>query len=297
MKRWMILLSAFIVFWNVENFFDFRDDGTSDSEHEFSAAGERHWSKRRFYAKCNGIAKTLLCLGDRHGALPDVVGLAEVENRFALQQLTSQTTLRKLDYRIVHFDSPDSRGIDCALLYRSGRLRLLDARAVPILDERGDTLATRDLLCCRFADTQGDTLGVIVVHLPSQVGGDAARPRREQALRTLRDQALRMGCPTVCIGDFNEEADPAQDLAPLQDLSLPLRETGVGTIRYNGQWELIDRCLVLDCVQARMGIFDDPMLCTPDKTYGGTKPLRTYSGPRHLGGLSDHFPVWAEVAY
>ena len=295
----MILLSVVIAFWNVENFFDFRDDGVSASEHEFSAAGERHWSKRRFYAKCNGIAKTLLRLGDQIGSLPDVVGLAEVENRFALQQLTSQTPLRKLDYRIVHFDSPDSRGIDCALLYRSGRLRLLEARAVPILDDRGDTLATRNLLCCTFIDVQGDTLGVIVAHLPSQVGGEAARPRRERALRTLRDQALQMGCPTVCIGDFNEETSAQQrlDLAPLQDLSLPLQEIGLGTIRYNGQWELIDRCLVLDCARARMGIFDDPMLCTPDKTFGGTKPLRTYSGPRHLGGLSDHFPIWAEVAY
>lgn len=297
MKRMMILLGVVIAFWNVENFFDFRPDGTSDSELEFSATGARRWGKRRFYAKCDGIAKTLLRLSDVLGQLPDAVGLAEVEGGFALRQLTGQTVLHKLDYRIVHFESHDSRGIDCALLYRSSRLRLLEAWPEAIVAGPGDTLATRDLLCCRFTDSDGDTLGVIVVHLPSQVGGDAARPRRELALATLREQARRMGCPTVCIGDFNEEADPAQDLAPLQDLSLPLQERGVGTIRYNGVWELIDRCLVLGCRTASMGIFDDPMLCTRDGAFGGVKPLRTYSGPRHIGGLSDHFPIWAEVTY
>lgn len=297
MKRTVILLSIVIAFWNVENFFDFRPDGTSDSELEFSATGARHWSKRRFYTKCDGIAKTLLRLADQRGQLPDVIGLAEVEGRFALQQLTSQTPLRKLDYRIVHFESHDTRGIDCALLYRSSRLRLLEARPEAIVSGPGDTIATRDLLYCRFEDLGGNTLAVIVAHLPSKVGGDAAQPRRERALQTLRDLAGSTGCPTVCIGDFNEQADPRQDLSPLRDLSLPLLDLGLGTIRYNGQWELIDRSLVQDCPQARMGIFDDPMLCTRDATFGGVKPLRTYSGPRHLGGLSDHFPIWAEVTY
>lgn len=297
MKRMMILLGVVIAFWNVENFFDFRPDGTSTSEMEFSATGARRWGKRRFYAKCDGIAKTLLRLSDQRGALPDVVSLAEVEGRFALQQLISQTPLRKLDYRIVHFESHDSRGIDCALLYRSSRLRLLDARPVAIVAGPGDTLATRDLLCCRFVDGGADTLGVIVAHLPSKVGGDAAQPRRELAMKTLCDLAQGMGCPTVCIGDFNEQASPTQDLSPLQDLSLPLLERGAGTIRYNGQWELIDRCLVLGCRTARMGVFDDPVLCTRDAAFGGVKPLRTYSGPRHIGGLSDHLPIWAEITY
>ena len=92
-----------VLFWNVENFFDWRNDSTSVSDAEFSSQGARRWTRKRFAAKCNAIAKAILWAG-----VPDVIGLAEVENARVLKRLLQETALRKLDYRIVHFDSPDT---------------------------------------------------------------------------------------------------------------------------------------------------------------------------------------------
>ena len=102
--EWIVFL---VMFWNVENFF-------TDKPH--------------FRDKCNGIAKTVMLAGDEFGALPDIIGLAEVDSRQAVQKLLSHTALRKLDYGIVHYDSPDRRGIDCALLYRRSSFRELPSR-------------------------------------------------------------------------------------------------------------------------------------------------------------------------
>lgn len=137
------------MFWNVENFFDWRDDGTTESDSEFSSQGERHWTWKRFQAKANAFAKALLWTGSQTGRLPDIVGLAEVENAFVLRQVLQKTALRKLDYRYVHFDSPDRRGIDVALLYRTSRLELLDSRPCHLFDA-DSLLPTRDILLCRF---------------------------------------------------------------------------------------------------------------------------------------------------
>ena len=117
-----------VLFWNVENFFDWRNDSTTVSDAEFSAVGERHWTWKRFQAKANAFAKALMWVGSETGRLPDIVGLEEVENAFVLRQVLQKTLLRKLDYQYVHYDSPDRRGIDVALLYRSSVLELLEAK-------------------------------------------------------------------------------------------------------------------------------------------------------------------------
>jgi len=119
---WPILI--ILMFWNVENFSQLGNmDGKS-------------WSSHRFYAKCNGISKTILLAGDRYGDVPDIVALAEVENREVLNRLIYSTSLRKLDYRIVHYDSPDHRGIDCALLYRKSKFTLLSSKPCHLYNPR-----------------------------------------------------------------------------------------------------------------------------------------------------------------
>ena len=107
------------MFWNLENFFDWTDQGTGESDAEFSSYGKRHWTRKRFYTKCDAISKTIFHIGDLYGKLPDVMGFAEIENRGVLEKLCSSTLLRKCGYRIVHFDSSDRRGIDVAFLYRT----------------------------------------------------------------------------------------------------------------------------------------------------------------------------------
>ncbi|MBQ1683304.1 MAG: hypothetical protein II071_03400, partial [Bacteroidales bacterium] len=98
--------SLLLVSWNVENFLDYRTDTTG------------RYTAGRFYNKCNAVSKTLLLIAERFGRLPDAVALTEVGDRFVLERLLGSTPLRKLDYAIVHYESPDRRGIDCALLYR-----------------------------------------------------------------------------------------------------------------------------------------------------------------------------------
>ena len=116
--------SLVVVFWNLENFFDHVDQGTGESDKEFSSYGSRHWNRKKFQIKCDAVAKSIMWMGDRYGHLPDLIGLAEIENRGVLTKLLRSTLLRKHDYGIVHHDSGDRRGIDVAILYRKSVMRL-----------------------------------------------------------------------------------------------------------------------------------------------------------------------------
>ncbi len=258
--------SLLVMFWNVENFFDYRSENKP-----------QYWTKRRFQAKCDAVAKTMLRVADRYGRLPDAVGFAEVENAFVLQRLLSETALRKLDYRIVHYDSPDHRGIDCALLCRRSTLPLRRSAPKHVPDSAGGVMATRDILLAEF-----DSLAILVNHHPSQLGGK--EDRRALALgrlRALTDSLHAAGqARTLAVGDFN------QDLWG-----------GPGTLKYNGRWEKIDGGFAEGFLRVREEVFDDPVLLEADKAFGGSKPRRTFTGPRYGGGVSDHLPVVFIVYY
>ncbi len=285
-----------VLFWNLENFFDWRNDSTSVADAEFSSFGARRWTRKRFNAKSNAIAKGLLWAG-----APDVIGLAEVENAFVLKRLLAETALRKMDYKIVHFDSPDSRGIDVALLYRSSRLILADAKPCHLFAADSSVLATRDILLVRFKDPD---IAFLVNHHPSKYGGAAVSEARRQIavqrLKQLADSLQGLGITRiVAMGDMNDTpANPVyRQLEPtLMNLAEPLYRQGEGTIKYDGAWELIDMIFVSSAAGAgAMQILQIPFLMTRDATHAGTKPLRTYSGPRYLGGVSDHCPVMATI--
>ena len=283
MKRTMITLLALllplslcaqvdslsVMFWNVENFFDYR-----------SPNRPAYWTKRRFYSKCDALAKIILKFADRYGTLPDIVALAEVESASVLRNLLRSTPLRKLDYDIVHYDSPDRRGIDCALLYRRSALRLTESFPVHIRDSSGTLMGTRDILVARF---EGG-LSVLVNHHPSRIGGKS--DRRRAALRRMEETAdslLSAGAHGVlCAGDFNDCLWP---------------EKGPGTIKYNGEWEKIDGHFSYGAISVREEVFADPSLLTEDRKFGGQKPRRTFTGPRYEGGVSDHLPVALFVSF
>ena len=254
--------SLLFIFWNVENFFDYHSDDKP-----------QYWTAGRFYAKCDGIAKTLLRIADRYGRLPDAVGFAEVENAFVLRQLVSRTLLRKLDYRIVHFDSPDHRGIDCALLARRSTLPLRAAAPKHVPDSAGGVMATRDILLAEF-----DSLAVLVNHHPSQIGGKAERRLLALGrLAALTDSLRGAGVRRILsVGDFNQNL---------------WEEEGGGTLKYNGRWEKIDGHFAEGFAWVREEVFADPALLEADAAFGGQKPRRTFAGPRYRGGLSDHLPI------
>ena len=306
-----------LMFWNLENFFDWIDGGTGESDTEFSAHGTRHWGRKRFQAKCSAIAKTILWTADHTGRMPDILAVAEVENRFVLRQLTEGTIIRKYGYRIVHYDSPDPRGIDVALLYRPQELELLGSRPVrvhgtgpsPTVPGDSVSLVTRDILLTEFLAGE-DTLAVIVNHHPSKYGGGDTDWRRDAALarlKAVKDSLVLRGVSlVVATGDFNDTPGNTRfqgdTLSPFVNLADPLAERGEGSIRFNGKWELIDMFMVTPALlpagginpsitAGEMEILHPPFLTVRDNVHSGDRPLRTYSGPRYLGGVSDHRPI------
>ena len=313
MKKIMILLllllpvssysqdSLLVMFWNVENFFDYIDDGTGESDKEFSSYGSRRWTRMKFQKKCDDIAKSVFWTGERYGRIPDVIGLAEVESRGVLWKLLNNTLLRKCGYRIVHYESGDRRGIDVALLYRESSFRIVNQSAVtPSID--GEKILTRDMLQVLLEDDMGQKYNLIVNHHPSKYGGsEASEGRRKAVMMALKEMcdslsAADSGVPVIAMGDFNDTPDGEQFEilnGVLVNMSDSLFQAGRGTIRYQGKWDLIDMFLVSSDLldNARMDIVELPFLMTYERKYPGMKPLRTYSGPRYVGGVSDHCPI------
>ena len=294
--------SLLVMFWNLENFFDWTDQGTGESDNGFSSSGARYWSRSRFYSKCNLIAKSVFWVSDQYSKMPDVIGLCEVENRGVLSRLLYSTLLRKYDYGIVHFDSADRRGIDVALLYRKSSFEILSTSLkTPVF--QGEKLRTRDMLHVRMKrPAAGDTLDFIVCHHPSKYGGsDVSQSRRVAAMESLVQLCDSLGCGRkVVMGDFNDVPSAVQfDVVKeiLSNKSTSLFEDGFGTIRYKGKWELIDMFMVdstLDSL-SQMDVVQIPFLMIYDRSYPGYKPLRTYSGPKYLGGISDHCPIILKI--
>ena len=297
--------SLVVMFWNVENFFDYVDGGTGESDKEFSSFGGRRWSKRKFYAKCDAIAKSIFWAGEECGRMPDAIGFAEVENKGVLYKLLNSTLLRKYDYKVVHFDSGDRRGIDVALLYRESVFEKVSV-SLKVPEENGRKITTRDILQVCLKHRMGQNINLLVNHHPSKFGGaGASAARREAAMLTLRqmcDSLVAVGEPhIVAMGDFNDNPDGEQfDMLDgiLANMSDSLHAQGLGTIRYEGRWDLIDMFLVSPDLAAssRMDILQIPFLMTYEKKYPGFKPLRTYSGPRYIGGVSDHCPIILKIS-
>ncbi len=259
--------SLLAVFWNLENFFDYR-----------SEADPQFWTRGRFYAKCDAVAKTLMLIADGYGRLPDIAAFAEIENSFVMHSLVSSTLLRKLGYSVVHFESPDHRGIDCGLIYRKSVLELLDSYPKHVYDSSGAVMATRDIVVAEFGG-----ITVLVNHHPSRIGGKS--DRREAAMErmlgiadSLRSAGRRR---VLAVGDFNDELWPSE---------------GSGTLKYNGRWEKIDGHFSFGALDVDEKVFVSPLLLVPDKAFGGMKPRRCFTGPRYEGGISDHLPIVLEVS-
>ena len=292
--------SLLTVFWNLENFFDYTDQRTGESDSEFSSMGSRHWTKKKFYRKCDNIAKTLLWMEDRYGRLPDVVGFAEVENRGVLYKLLNSTLLRKYDYEIVHRDSPDRRGIDVALIYRRSVFREISV-SWKTPGHEGQKMYPRESLQGCLRDTSGRNLHFIVNHHPSKYGGaKESEDRRTAAMTALKhicdSLAAVSDAPVIAMGDFNDTPDGEQFHildGRLVNMADSLFKAGEGTIRYEGKWDLIDMFLVSPSVSssAAMEICRIPFLMVWERKHPGFRPLRTYSGPRYIGGVSDHCPI------
>ena len=294
--------SLLVMFWNLENFFDWRDQGIGESDREFSSRGSRSWTKSRFYSKCNAISKSVFWLSDKYGKMPDAFGVCEIENKVVLKRLLSSTLLRKYDYDIIHFESMDRRGIDVALMYRKSSLSPLSTSLkTPLYN--GEKLKTRDMLHVQMKSiVSGDTLDFIVCHHPSKYGGaDVSQGRRYSAMESLYELCDSISSnKQIVMGDFND-VPSADQFEKVSDILINkaenLYEQGEGTIRYKGKWDMIDMFMVSPLFDrySTMEIGYIPFLMVYDKSYPGEKPLRTYSGPKYLGGISDHCPIILKI--
>lgn len=289
------------VFWNLENFFDHIDGGAGESDTEWSSFGSRRWTKRRFHAKCSAVAKSVFWISGKYGRMPDIIGLAEIENRRVLVRLLGDTLLRKYGYGIIHYDSSDRRGIDVALLYRKSLFKE-NSISLEVPSYEGKELNTRDILQVCLENDDGLEINFIVNHHPSKYGGtEASRGRRTAAMQALRSMCdslvlVQPHVPIVAMGDFNDTPDGEQFHildGRLVNMADSLFKAGEGTIRYEGKWDLIDMFLVSPSVSssAAMEICRIPFLMVWERKHPGFRPLRTYSGPRYMGGVSDHCPV------
>jgi predicted extracellular nuclease len=298
-----------VMFYNVENFFDIKDDPDTNDD-DYTPEGVNHWNMHRFIRKRNNIYKTVIAAG--RGQVPHIIGLCEVENRYVLRQLTEQTPLSKYNYGIVHYDSPDRRGIDVALLYLKDSFAVIASQACKVPGK------TRDILYVKGTTNGGDTLHFFVNHWTSKWGGAASENSRTIAARVLKQLADSIFNDSrnanICImGDFNDYPDskPVKilDAKPLHtnegngylyNMSLHLQDDNQGSIKFQNKWELIDLFFVsgnllfnktgLTCSAGSIEIFSADFLMET-VTGEGKSPKRTYRGPAYIGGFSDHLPV------
>ena len=303
--KWCIKIAAEplrIVSYNVENLFHPEHDTILKDErirglegeriidkddYEWTPEGERRWSYTRYYRKEENIARVLTSMGEWSGV--DIVGLQEIENAAVVKRLCY--TMRRNEYDFVHYESPDPRGIDVALIYKKSRVDTIRTRKLSC-EER--ELKTRDILyVCAQVDKQ-DTLHLFVCHLPSQRGGKAEsewkRKAAKEVLQTAIDSvfALHSDAKIIVMGDMNSE--PKNDLKGLINR---MKEERYGTHKYQGRWTCLDQFYTSTNLQkiSVIDIYDADWIQEPDEKYLGLKPKRTYNGFQYQNGYSDHLPI------
>lgn len=312
-----------IGFYNLENLYDPHHD-TINSDKNFTASGVKRWTLNKFFLKLNHISKTLIAIGGWEP--PAIIGVCEVENHYVLNKIINYTPLKKYKYKFIHYESPDIRGIDVALLYRPEIFRVIFSRKISIYLPSDSIMHTRDILYVKGILFVADTVHIFVNHWPSRLGGfTESVPKRRLVAQTLRSaldslQQKQSDPHIIIMGDFND--DPEQPAisevlkaesysnqttsASLVNLMLPLMKSmNEGTYKFQGKWAILDQFIVsgnmllkdkgLKTSPVSVHIYHSPFLMEEDERYLGGKPFRTYSGPRYLGGFSDHLPVYLDV--
>ena len=306
---------ARIVFYNVENLFDAEAD-TALQYNQFDPKGDHHWNKMRYNRKLLNLYKVLIALGTPEP--PAVIGFAEIENRKVLKALIGNTPLSNFHYNIIHYNSPDSRGIDVGLIYDEKQFTPFYSHSIAVINSEDPDFRTREILYVKGM-LISDTVHLFINHWPSSYSGLMKnRPKRLLAAKTLShvtDSILRItkNANIVVMGDFNEDFNgPAtQYLTNKQPFSLKKLNkvstyaTAKGTIKRGSIWHTYDRVLVSTVLLTHSGrlfvkdksfhIFDVAFLMEKDEKYLGWKVFRTYVGYKYHGGISDHLPIYLDI--
>ena len=260
-----------IGFYNVENLFDIYDDPVKDDA-EFLPDGKNKWTQTKYEKKLHNIARVINAMRDENGVYHTILGVSEIENRLVLEDLVSLPELVAANYQIVHYDGPDARGVDVALLYRPDQFNYIDSESIPFTfedsgveftlnEEEQKAFKTRDILMVH-GQINGEDIAVYVAHLPSRIGGKGTdlRPRGAEIIYN-HVQQLKQEYPdikVVVMGDMNDnptdesmvvwmhskaeidEMGPEDFYSPFIDMLAD----GYGSLAYRGVWNIYDNILV-----------------------------------------------------
>jgi len=310
-----------IAFYNLENLFDTIVDPDTNIilREEFTPIGDKNWNTKRYYKKLDNLARVFSEIGTElvpTGAA--VIGCTEIENRSVLEDLVKRPAIANRNYQIIHFDSPDERGIDVAFLYQSDKYKPIKSW-VEHHTNLPDNDKTRDLLIT-YGELDGEPVYFMVNHWPSRSGGQKrSNPLRDTVAKNDRrviDSIFKADpdAKIVYMGDLND--DPIDEsvvdylnangrinrLKPgqLYNPMLKKYKAGYGTLAYNDVWNLFDQFVISQSLleknkesymfwQAK--IFKKKYMFQQTGRFAGY-PLRTYVGDQFTGGFSDHFPVY-----
>lgn len=312
---------ATIGFYNLENLFDTINDPLINDE-EFLPTGTKLYTGKVYKDKLNNLSQVISQLAlEETGDGVAILGVAEIENKTVLDDLVIQPKLKDRNYQIVHYNSPDQRGIDVGLLYNPKYFKVIESSSlnVPLTNPDGSYYATRDVLWV-YGLFHGEPMHVFVNHWPSRRGGEeASAPGRALAAGVAKAKidSIRIKSPNakiILMGDLNDDplSPSVTEVIQATDDSASIKSTqmfnpwtsyykkGIGTLAYNDAWNLFDQVIISPSFlnQQQKGfffqkavIFNRPYLLQKSGRYKGY-PLRTYDFDIYMSGYSDHFPVY-----
>jgi predicted extracellular nuclease len=313
---------AIVGFYNVENLFDTINDPLKNDE-EFLPEGGNNWTSERYKEKLDRLAEVISQIGkDINGFGPDVLGLCEIENIHVIEDLINTKPLNSMNYGIVHYDSPDRRGVDVGLIYNKKRFKVIGSSSHKIVSEIPDFLSRDQLLV--HGKLSGEEMYIIVNHWPSKSGGEKrSEPRRIEAAKLtkyLTDSLLTINpdANIIIMGDLNDNPDAKSVAKFLQakgnknkvkqgELFNPMykmHRDGIGSYAFRDVWSMIDQIIVSSNLISRdyatftlhsARVFNETFL---QQKFGNFKgyPWRSFAGGAYIGGYSDHFPVYIVLA-
>jgi Endonuclease/Exonuclease/phosphatase family len=309
-------------FYNVENLYDTIDQPNVDDS-EFTPDGSRHYSGKIFWDKIDHLAEVVSQIAT--DVTPDGLaffGVGEVENASVLETLANHPKLKSRNYKIVHYEGPDLRGVDCGFMYNPKYFKVVDSRSIQVnLGEViKDWRPTRDVLYVKGVLNGTDTVHVFVNHWPSRRGStEATAPLREFAAGVGKKfidslMAINPNTKVIDMGDLNDNpTDPSLvkvlACADKREKTLPgglynpwvdFYKKGIGTLGFNDTWSLFDQIIFsygwLDQTQdgyylKSAHIFNKEFMIQKTGKYKGY-PKRTWDWNLYNAGYSDHFPTY-----
>jgi len=311
-----------VAFYNCENFFDTKDDPRKKDDEYLPEAASK-WDETRYNNKLQKVAQVLdsTVAGP---ALPNLVGLVEIENNEVLQDLLAKSQFSTKSYGSLATDSPDERSIDCGLLYDKSIFTLVDFKELNATNSALGDYKTRNILFATLKATNGDVFYVFVNHWPSRREGEKeSEPRRIFAAEQVRNKINELQkkdpkAKVIVMGDFNDHPDNSSILNTLKANDTPkekgdlynafytLDKEKQGTHYYNKEWRVLDQIIVSQGLwNAKKGYSFDPknahilrkdfVLFKNAKT-GEERPNRTYgSENKYFNGYSDHLAIYVEL--